>query len=132
MALVALGIVLSSAPTLAACIPPSVSVQPLSGPPGTVLTVRGSHFFSGCPDVIMRCPAGETCPPPPRTYPIRDITVTLVQGERTWALGTIDAADDNYKFTLSAMVPGDVQTGSAIIRTTKMWGHIDSWFKVTD
>lgn len=48
---------------------------------------------------------------------MRGVTVTLVQGQRTWTLGTIDANDD-FEFRLRATIPPDIQAGPAIIQAS--------------
>lgn len=115
-------------PAEAACAAPNITVEPLSGSVGTKMSIRGSGFASECRDVIT-CEVGQPCTPPPPAPPSRGIMIELSQGERTWALGTVDASAD-YSFTINATVPGDARNGLAVIRTRNPQSYPDVGFTI--
>lgn len=87
--------------------------------PGVRLTVSGVFFHGGCEDSWG--PAGPGCRAPQPAdpqFPLTDVELTLVQGDRTWALGTADAADRDqlYKISWTTTVPSDVLAGPAELR----------------
>lgn len=86
--------------------------------PGTQLTVSGVFFHGGCDDSWG--PAGPGCRAPQPAdpqFPLTDVELTLVQGDRTWALGTADADDrDQLLISWTTTVPSDVPAGPAELR----------------
>lgn len=96
--------------------PPTRGVKLSSGTP---LTVSGVFFHGGCEDSWG--PAGPGCraqQPADPQFPLNNVELTLVQGDRTWALGTADAADRDqlYKISWTTTVPSDVPAGPAELR----------------
>ena len=70
-------------------------------------------------------PAGPGCrapQPADPAFPLTNVELTLVQGDRTWALGTADADDRDgdrdqlYKISWTTTVPSDVPAGPAELR----------------
>ena len=84
-------------PAVASCAGPSLEVhngQVLER--GASLLIEGRVFVDGCQD-SMSCSRGLGCDsckyddPPPRA--MDDVTLRLVQGDRTWELGVADAEE---------------------------------------
>ncbi|SDD84270.1 hypothetical protein SAMN05421872_111170 [Nocardioides lianchengensis] len=113
-----------SPPAVASCAAPYLD---LPAEPtltrGADSTVEGRAFVDGCRDT-MSCsglPGCESCEsdgPPER--PLRDVRLELVQGDRTWPLGTADAgtaADDRLgQVTWTFTLPADVRPGPAVLQ----------------
>jgi hypothetical protein len=127
-AVVGLGLVAPAAPS-ASCIGPQIAVgdnDPFPRPShadvavvraGADLTVTGQWFFRGCHDTSSStgC-SGPTKPPPEK--PSRGVRLVLVQGSRSWVLGTADAGGpgSSYRVRWDVTVPPDVGTGPAVLR----------------
>ena len=47
--------------------------------------------------------------------PLRDVELLLVQGTRTWPLGTADA-DERYDTRWQVVLPADAAPGPAVLR----------------
>jgi hypothetical protein len=83
-----------------------------------VVTVDGSRFVDGCDDTggttVLGCSSdGET------ETPMRDVTLTLEQGQRQWDLGTQDARgepeEQRGEITWQVTIPEDVGPGRATL-----------------
>jgi hypothetical protein len=122
-----LGLVAPTGPS-ASCIGPRIDVgeDPFPRPahavvavvrPGADLAVTGHWFFRGCHDTSSSsgC-SGPTEPPPEK--PSRGVRLVLVQGSRSWVLGTADAGGPgtSYRIRWDVTVPADVGTGPAELR----------------
>jgi hypothetical protein len=83
----------------AACLAPTITVQPTSGAPGAGFAIHGEDFGTDCNDVNPQ--PGE----PPLGEPAQGILLTLVDAAGAeHALATVDAADD-YTVDVDAEVP---------------------------
>jgi hypothetical protein len=92
--------------------PPSAAEVPKSRP----LTVSGEWFHEGCNDTGTS--AGCSGPSPAKAEPpMRDVILTLVQGSSSWALGTADAAGQNYTISWAVRLPVGVEPGPAVLST---------------
>lgn len=110
-----------SSPAVASCAAPYLKdVEPRVLERAGHATVEGRAFADGCQD-SMSCPAIPGCgscewdDPPPT--PLRDVELRLVQGGRSWRLGTADggtAEDDRLGWvTWTFDLPRGVQAGRA-------------------
>jgi len=87
---------------------------------GIAATIEGRAFVSGCNDSIG-CRTGtlgcQSCTDPPPVEPLEDVELTLVQGGRTWHLGSADAGsaeDDRLGWvTWTFDVPTSAKPGRA-------------------
>jgi len=127
-AVVGLGLAAPAAPS-ASCVGPQIAVGEDDPFPrhahadvavvraGADLTVTGRWFFRGCHDTSSStgC-SGPTKPPPEK--PSRGVRLVLVQGTRSWVLGTADARGpgSSYRVRWDVTVPADVGTGPAVLR----------------
>jgi hypothetical protein len=84
---------------------------------GAALSVSGRWFFRGCHDTSGSSGCSGPRQPPPEK-PSRDVRLLLVQGERSWLLGTADAdgPGSSYRIRWDVTVPADVGTGPAVLR----------------
>jgi hypothetical protein len=107
-------------PASASCAGPSIDVERGTAlAPGGALRVEGRHFVDGCQDTgtcpAFGCGACEYDDPPPE--PMEDLSLRLVQGDRSWVLGTADAgtaADgEQGQVIWSVELPEDVRPGPA-------------------
>ncbi len=110
----------------ASCAGPVVAVgetvddarAPVSGvlpAPGADVTVSGVGFHTGCDDTGQ----GAGCSAPASTEaPMRDVELVLQQGDRSWTLGTQDAAprDERYAIIWTGQVPPEARPGPATLR----------------
>ncbi len=96
-----------------ACAGPELSVTPTKTAPGGRIIVTGAAFRDGCNDVSVN---GRSLDPPAK--PLKNITISLVQREKTWKLATIDQAKPDFTFTVAAKVPVDVSPGTAGVQAT--------------
>lgn len=106
-------------PAAASCAAPSLDVER-----GAVLeigaptTVEGRYFSDGCRD-SMGCTSTFGCSSceydDPEPTPTQDIELTLVQGGRSWSLGTVDAAAGDPFGTASweVVIPAQARPGHA-------------------
>ncbi|MDO9497767.1 MAG: hypothetical protein Q7J48_18840 [Nocardioides sp.] len=108
-------------PASASCASPYLKVsEPLVLERGESVVIEGRSFVDGCRD-SMSCSAGLGCDdceyddPPPE--PFEDVKLRLVQGDRTWNLGSTDAEtaeDDHHGWvTWSFDVPAGAGPGPA-------------------
>lgn len=97
----------------ASCAGPDLSVTPTKTAPGGRIVITGTAFQDGCNDAFGN---GRSLDPPAK--PLKNITISLVQGARTWRLATIDQADPDFTFTVTATVPADVSLGKAGVQAT--------------
>jgi hypothetical protein len=134
VATAAVGLGLFTPPSApAGCVGPSLTVPgapsaaPVTTPAGDHLTtvrlvrgqsvtVRGRWFFRGCHDTT----AGGGCmgpSTPPPEQPARNVKLTLVQGARTWTLGTADAdgPSTSYAARWNVTLPSQLQPGDATL-----------------
>jgi hypothetical protein len=129
-----LGLVAPTGPS-ASCVGPQIAVGgpgalPGPGPrtadqdgtpvvlrPGDDVTVSGRWFFRGCHDTGASTGCSAPDRPPPEK-PSRGVRLVLVQGSRSWVLGTADAggARSSYRARWEVTVPNDVGTGPALLR----------------
>jgi hypothetical protein len=72
------------------------------------MTVVGSGFFVGCNDTSVN---GQAPPPMPPDHGVR---IELRQGNRSFALATVDA-DSSYAFSTSVTIPAAAAVGRASI-----------------
>ena len=86
---------------------------------GSNTVIEGRSFSEGCQD-SMSCPAfgcGSCEYDEPPSTPMQDVSLRLVQGDRTWRLGTADAetAESNRlgSVTWKVRVPTTVNPGRA-------------------
>lgn len=86
----------------ASCAPPSLLVDAgTTFERGAEVTVDGRGFVDGCQD-SMSCSSGfgcDHCEWDDVETPREDVALRLVQGQRSWELGVVDAgtAEDNQK-----------------------------------
>lgn len=78
-------------------------------------TVSGIFFHRGCEDSFGSGPGCRSSRPPDPQFPLTDVDLTLTQGDRTWELGTADAADRDQSYAISwtVTVPTDAEVGAA-------------------
>jgi hypothetical protein len=83
---------------------------------GEDLTVTGRWFFRGCHDTSSSSGCSGATEPPPEK-PSRGVRLVLVQGARSWDLGTADAGGPGTSYGISwdVTVPADVGTGPAVL-----------------
>ena len=96
----------------AACAAPELAVTPTKTAPGGRIVITGTAFQDGCNDNYGN---GRSLDPPAK--PLKNITISLVQGGRTWKLATVDAKPDST-FTVTSTVPAAVSPGKAGVRAT--------------
>jgi hypothetical protein len=84
---------------------------------GDDLTVSGRWFFRGCHDTGASTSCSAPADPPPEK-PYRGVRLVLVQGTRSWVLGTADAGGPgtSYRVRWEVIVPADVGSGPAVLR----------------
>jgi hypothetical protein len=120
------------APSEAGCVAPELTVpeQPRAGTPepdqlgrlrrpvalhqGKELTVRGRWFFDECDDTgtTSGCVHDE---PRGAVGPSRHVRLILVQGGRTWQLGSANA-DNQFRTRWHVVLPADAAPGPAVLR----------------
>lgn len=96
--------------------PPTKAVAIARGQP---TTVSGIFFHAGCEDVVSPSFLGcHAQPPSDPQSPLTGVDLTLVQGDRTWVLGTADAAerDEQYAISWTASIPDGAAAGPAELR----------------
>lgn len=84
---------------------------------GATTTVTGNPFTTGCQDVGVcssdaGCDDDQVCDYGPEPQPRHNIRLKLVQGDRSWHLGTVDA-DSDGSATWTFEVPRDAEPGRA-------------------
>lgn len=104
--------VAAGGPGSAACAAPELAVTPTKTAPGGRILITGTAFQDGCNDSFVN---GRSLDPPAK--PLQNLTISLVQGARTWRLATVDAKPDST-FTVSSTVPADVSPGNAEVHAT--------------
>jgi hypothetical protein len=97
----------------AACAAPKLAVTPTKAAPGGRITITGTAFQDGCNDNYGN---GRSLDPPAR--PVKNITISLAQKDKTWKLATIDQAKPDSTFTVTSTVAADVLPGTARIQAT--------------
>ena len=102
---------LTPAPAAAACVPPTIDVQPVTVPPGGTVTVTGRDFFVGCDDTAA---PGEPLPERPGP-PDTNIELVFEQNGSQQTLRVV-AADESFQFTSEVAVPTSSSSGHAVIR----------------
>jgi hypothetical protein len=110
-------------PASAACVAPTISAKPTTGPPGTKVVVTGDAFFSVCNDGIV---PGPTTPPTPD----RGIRLQFVQTGQTVPLGSVDA-DAKGKFAKEVIVPLSATLGAGTLRAVGTSASAETAFDVT-
>lgn len=104
-------------PAAASCGGPQLEPQSVTAAPGQALTVTGSGFADGCDDSgtvrsVPGCRDQEGRDDAAR--PAKDVVLVLVQGGRSWTLGTADAGADTV-VTWQVRVPVDAAPGPAVL-----------------
>jgi len=59
---------------------------------------------------------GRSLDPPAK--PLKNITITLVQRDKTWKLATIDQAKPDFTFIVTSTLPADVSPGKVGVQAT--------------
>jgi hypothetical protein len=126
-AVAGLGLV-APAGTSASCVGPQIVVGRDAFPrpahadvavlrPGADVRVTGHWFFRGCHDTSASTGCSAPADPSPEKSS-RDVRLVLVQGNRSWVLGTADAGGpgSSYRVRWDVTVPADVGTGPAVLR----------------
>lgn len=124
-----LGVGYSPPAARASCVGPSLAVgasaesgEP-SDPPtnlvrGQATRITGVFFHAGCEDTFSSprpgCQASQPADP---QSPLTDVRLTLKQGDRSWDLGTADAADREQQYAISwnVVIPNDLAVGAATL-----------------
>lgn len=88
-------------------------MTPTKTAPSGRITITGTVFQDGCNDNYGN---GRSLDPPAK--PLQNITISLVQRDKTWKLATIDQAKPDFTFTVTSTVPADVSPGTAGIQAT--------------
>ena len=113
-------------PSAAGCAGPELVPASVTGPaedvpllsvhPGQPTTVDGRFFYNGCEDTYSEGGCGRGSYDDPQS-PMRAVEFTLRQGERSWSLGTADAADRDrgYAISWAVRVPTDATPGPATL-----------------
>jgi hypothetical protein len=104
---------------IASCAGPSIDVVGRADlRPGGRVTVTGERFLDGCQDLGSCTSVGcddQECDYGPEPEPQEDIELRLVQGDRTWRLGTTDA-DETGRATWNVEIPAGARAGRAQLR----------------
>lgn len=82
---------------------------------GEPLTVVGSYLTMECddtPGTTVGC-SGESDEDGNRVFPLQDTRLTLVQGERTWQLGTFGDIGADLSAVVDVRLPDDIRIGRA-------------------
>jgi hypothetical protein len=108
LGLLAVGLA-AAGPASADCPSPSMTFFPRDVDRGGEVIATGKYWGDNCYD---------TGPPPDGQgdlgEPLDGIQIVLVQGEREWVVGTVDAgAGDDYGFVTRIVVPRDAAPGDA-------------------
>lgn len=108
LGLLAVGLAAAS-PASADCPSPSMTFSPSEVDRGGEVIATGKYWGDNCYD---------TGPPPEGQgdlgEPLEGIEIVVVQGEREWVVGTVDAeADADYGFVTRIVVPRDAAPGDA-------------------
>lgn len=123
--------ILPATPAAASCVGPQLAIgsDPAAAEPvadenpapvpiadSGVLQVSGQWFHEGCDDTGA---GGAGCAGPITTSqsPMKDVDLVLTQGERSWTLGTADAAGhgEHYAIGWEVPLPEDVAPGPAVL-----------------
>ncbi|MGQ0847052.1 MAG: hypothetical protein ACT4QF_23280 [Sporichthyaceae bacterium] len=117
---------LAPQPSSASCAGPQLVTASAPGPaesapPSTLrvgepATVEGRFFYNGCEDSYRTGGCGRGGYDDPQS-PMRAVELTLTQGDRSWALGTADAADRDRSYAISwaVAIPADARSGPATL-----------------
>ena len=118
----------ASAPAMASCIGPSVSLERLPVWRGDVVVVRGDGWGDGSCYDTGAPPAGAGA----LGKPAREIELAFEQGERRIVVAR-GAADASYRFTARIVVPPELDAGPAVLAasTATSSGTTVVWFAVT-
>lgn len=88
---------------------------------GETVAVKGSYFVHGCDDTGGDSGFGCSASNREIESPMKDVALTLKQGQREWRLGQEDAgsADGNRlgQIIWKVAIPKDVRTGPAMLVT---------------
>lgn len=108
-------------PASASCAAPYLkATEPLALDRGASVVIEGRAFIDGCHDGmscsgVLGCESCKYDDPPPE--PFEDVNLRLVQGDRSWLLGSTDAetAENNHEgwVTWNFGVPVGADPGSA-------------------
>src|SRR5207248_5429552 len=100
---------LASRPANAQCARTVVlDTAPKSAAPGAPVTVTGSGFVAGCPDVVA-----NGVPQDP-FHPETGINIVFSQGSESVVLATVDA-DSTNGFEVTVVIPTTAKAGAATI-----------------
>lgn len=112
----------------AAAVAPTTPGSPTRVVRGQALVVDGVWFHDGCADTSVRRGCSGPRPVDPET-PMRHVELTLVQGDRSWTLGTADASGPESHFGIrwKTVVPGDVHAGPATLHAGTATTELSVW-----
>ena len=119
-------------PASAQCAAPELEVTPSSGSVGQTILLEGRYYFDACGDYVIctlvtpsPAPTSTASPTPtpsptqkcqgPDVAPELGIRLDLLQGDRVWHFGKIDARF-NGKFAKHIEIPADAVPGAATFR----------------
>ena len=114
-------------PVAAACVPPSIEVQPVAASPGDQVTVVGRDFFVGCDDTAGPGEPFPETPGPPDT----NIEIVIVQNGAQQSLRVI-AANESFQFSESVTIPKSAPSGGATIRAIGANGSPEASLTITE
>jgi hypothetical protein len=100
-----LAVLVVPAPASAVCVPPTISVSPASGQPGSTVTVSGTDWRAECNDTVVG--GGTPSPSPPDT-----VVISFAQNGQSQELTTVTANSD-YTFSVQVRVPQASRAGQA-------------------
>jgi hypothetical protein len=92
-------------PSSADCVPPTLSVSPSQGLPGTPVTISGKNWYLGCYDPSSPAATYQGAPPP---RPDTDVSVTFSDGRTVFDVARVTPAGDG-SFSFQAQVPNAAQ-----------------------
>jgi hypothetical protein len=92
-------------PSSADCIPPTLSVSPSQGLPGTPVTVSGKNWYLGCYDPSSPGATYQGAPPP---RPDTDVHVTFSDGRTVFDVARVNPGSDG-SFSFQGQVPEGAQ-----------------------
>ncbi len=90
----------------ASCVPPQLRLDAPSAHAGDVIDLHGVFFTDSCADTSY----------PPPVKPLRDLTVSLLEGGSSRLIGRVDAQGTRGHFLFTLRLPTDLKRGLATIR----------------
>lgn len=114
-------------PSKADCIPPTLSVSPSQGLPGTQVTISGRNWYLGCYDPSSPAATYQGAPPP---RPDTDVHVTFSDGRTVFEVAKVNPGGDG-SFSFQAQVPDAAQpTNDGMFRADGTNGSPTAGFAV--